>query len=409
MEKPQTHSAKSSAAAASIERIVSRGWTYDFFQAVWLLERADDGHVPTGERGPVAQEGIRFRPDVSMGFPATDIRRIERHEDPLGSGGHYLVEVSFMGLYGVSTPLPVHYAVDVLRSVDEAPATTVGEGSTVPSLSRDRTATGSETEVKSEPLRDFLDIFNHRLISLFYRGWLKYRYDRAFTVPKRDAITDYLLWLIGCPRSYDRETLGAEPLELLRYAGVLTQHPRSAATLEGVLFDYWLGLPVSVQQCTGRWVAIAPADQNRIGALNTRLGEDVTIGEQIYDLSGSFNITLGPMDWSTYLLFLPGEACHDETCSFVRLYCADPLAFTLELSLKENEAPPTRLSSEAAAGRLGYTTWLRTSELPATSVTFGTSAADRWLGRREARQEESPADAPEASTAAPNAGRTAAW
>jgi len=386
---------------ASLDRLLSHGWTFDFFQAVWLLERASEGLVPVGERGPVAREGFRFRPDLSIAFPATDVRRIERREDRVGDTAYYLVEVTFMGLYGVSTPLPLHYAVDVLRSVDGSAAVSVEGGPQGPSSATDRSAPG----VRATPLRDFLDIFHHRLISLFYRSWLKYRYDRAFGAPNRDAITDYLLWLIGCPRSYDRETLGVPPLELLRYAGALTQHPRSAATLEGVLFDYWLGLPVTVEQCVGRWVAIAPADQNRIGLANSRLGESVTIGEEVYDLSGSFNITVGPMDWSTYLMFLPGEACWAETCSLVRLYCCDPLSFTLELSLRAAEAPPTRLSSGVTAGRLGFTTWLRTADLPATSVTFGTSAGNRLASRGEPREDSSRREASSSAVAA----KAAAW
>ena len=51
-----------------------------------------------------------------------------------------------MGLYGPSSPLPNHYTEDVLwASADEDAA------------------------------RSFLDLFNHRLISLVFRAWEKYR------------------------------------------------------------------------------------------------------------------------------------------------------------------------------------------------------------------------------------------
>jgi type VI secretion system protein ImpH len=100
-----------------IDRLVRRGWEFDFFPAVWLLERFAAGGAPVGEVGPVSAERIRFRPEVSMVFPATDVRRVAVVDGPSEDESIYQIDVTFMGLYGVSTPLPLHYAVDVLRSV----------------------------------------------------------------------------------------------------------------------------------------------------------------------------------------------------------------------------------------------------------------------------------------------------
>jgi type VI secretion system protein ImpH len=351
---------------AWLDRLTSAGWTFDFFQAVWLLERFVGGRVPVGDRGPVEHELLRFRPDVSLGFPATDVHGITQ----LGAYGDdaptYRVEVSFLGLYGVSTPLPLHYAVDILRGVGQAEAPSRGsidEGApSAPPL--------PEPTIGSTPVRDFLDIFHHRLISLFYRSWLKYRYDRSFGMPGRDAITDYLLWLIGGAPGLGRTELGVEPLRLVRYAGLLTQRPHSAVMLEGMLRDYWKELGVEVQQGVGRWVPVPAADQNQIGVANSRLGMDLTVGEELFDLSGTFNVVLGPMTWNEYLSFLPDGLRFHETRSLVRYYCADPLAFTFDLHIRANEIPETQLTSDGQAGRLGYTSWVRTGEKAETSVTF---------------------------------------
>lgn len=354
--------------APLLERLLTEGWKFDFFQAVWLLERYCGGQLPVGDRGPVAGEAFRFRPDVSLGFPPTDVRRITRHDDPGAGAGRFLVEVTFMGLYGVSTPLPVHYAVDVLRTVEQHGTTAEGESA---ESGEDPTA-GIDTG--SAPVRDFLDVFHHRLISLFYRSWLKYRYDVSFGIPGRDAITDYLLWFIGCAPGYDEAMLGVSPIHLIRYAGVLTQRPRSAAMLEGVLEDYWKEIGVEVQQCAGRWVPLTQDDMNRAGTANCTLGADLTVGEQVYDLSGAFNISVGPMDWATYQSFLPGELYFSQMRSLVQLYCADPLSFNIELRLHAGEVPEMCLSSEADAGRLGLTSWVRTDEIPETSVVFSSTS-----------------------------------
>jgi predicted component of type VI protein secretion system len=129
---------------------------------------------------------------------------------------------------------------------------------------------------------------------------------------------------------------------------------------------------------------VSPADRNCVGSRNCGLGVDLTVGEQVYDLSGALNVTIGPTDWAAYLSFLPGERCHSETRALVKLYCADPMSFTVELCLNAGEAPELRVSSDSAASRLGFTSWVRTEEVPQTSVTFGPSSSDLMVSSAEA-------------------------
>ena len=350
-----------------LDRLMNRAWEMGFFKAVWLLERELNGGIMVGDRGPVSEEWIRFRPDVSLGFPPTDLRRITecRHAD--SDRNYYRVDVTFLGLYGVATPLPLHYAVDILRSVEPAAKHAPSEQ---PVSEGDRRAAPSTPETDTTPVRSFLDLFHHRLISLFYRSWTKYRYDVAFGIPGRDVITRYLLWLIGCSPAYGAERLGVSPLRLIRYAGTLTAHPSSAMGLEGMLSDHWDGIPIAVRQFSGRWVPLAAEDHNRIGMLNSKLGEDLTVGDQVYDLSGAFTICVGPVDWRTYLTFLPDGKRFGETQSLTRLYCRDPLRFSLEITIRAGEAPETQLTSDGDSGRLGFTTWVRTDDAPEVVVIF---------------------------------------
>lgn len=367
--------APETAAPSLLERLLRNPCAFEFFQAVWLLERYSGGEVLAGERGPVAAERLRFRPDTSLGFPATDLRRIFTRGASAGSAPQYLLEIAFLGLYGVSTPLPLHYAVEVLRGVEPGPQPSALETGGRPAA--------AEPTGASSPVRDFLDIFHHRVISLFFRSWLKYRYERMFAAPQRDVLTEYLCLLNGCPPTYDQETLGVSPIRLLRYAGTLTQRPRSATTLAGLLFDYWGDIPVRIQQFVGQWVPLQEADQNRFGLVNCRLGEDLTIGEQVYDLSGTFGIEVGPVDWATYMTFLPGGSRYKQTRALTKLYCGDPLAFTIGVTLQAGEIPELRLTSDDHAGALGLTSWVRTADMGQTTVTFaGSEETTVTLGGR---------------------------
>src|SRR5947199_9804372 len=50
---------------------------------------------------------------------------------------------------------------------------------------------------KDNGFRDFLDIFNHRLISLFYRAWEKYRFFVRYERHEADSLTPLLMSFEG--------------------------------------------------------------------------------------------------------------------------------------------------------------------------------------------------------------------
>src|SRR5262245_36535539 len=126
-----------------------RPQSFSFFQLVALLERFHAPAARVGCEGPADKELLRFRSGTSLGFPASDISDFLQME---GSAARYEMVVTFLGLHGSVSPLPTFYAEDVLQNDDDG-----------------------------NPVREFLDVFHHRFISLFYRAWLKYRYHTQFS------------------------------------------------------------------------------------------------------------------------------------------------------------------------------------------------------------------------------------
>jgi len=346
-------------------RIAREGWKFDFFQAVWTLERLLSPERCVGGEGPPGREAIRFRPHLSMGFPPSDLRRITPVADEEGRTSHYLIDSTFLGLYGVSTPLPLDYSVRVIRDAQRRELAVSEEVGARP---------GSDSEdpyLAHSPLRDFLDLFHHRLISLFYRAWTKYRYDVSFGMTGRDVLTPFLLWCIGTPpTTANQELIGVDSTRLIRYAGTFTQHPKTAAALQGLLTDFFDFIPVRVEQFQERWIAIPSDNLSALGTANSTLGVDCVAGQEVFDMGGAFEIVVGPVDWETYLTFLPVGRRFDEARRLTRLFCQDMLAFGLTVRLKAGEAPEARLTSGPDAARLGYTCWLRTEELGETAVSF---------------------------------------
>jgi type VI secretion system protein ImpH len=341
-------------------RLFTEGYAFDFFQAVRLLERLAPDRRPVGGDGPPDAEVARFRVLPSVSFPASAVYDIERPEGALPPA----VTVAFLGLTGPSGVLPGHYTELLIR------------------LQR------GERGPEQEALRSWLDLFNHRLLSLFYRAWEKYRfyipYERGeYARAEPDPFTRSLFSLLGlgqpslrnrlrvsCRREEDgepREEVLARvnDLALLYYGGLLAHRPRCAVSLEAFLHDYFQ-LPVRVQQFQGQWLLLDTSNQSRLGAEggNCRLGRDAVAGERVWDVQGKVRIRLGPLGYGAFTEFTPDRAPVARRKALfllihlVRLYLGPELLFDVQLVLKADEVPSCRLEAGDGIGpRLGWNTW----------------------------------------------------
>lgn len=314
-----------------IHKLLEKPHLFSFFQAVLLLERyaSSVGEIASvGYQGPVALEAIAFRPDASLAFPVSDIVSIEKIGTDDDQPPRFRLTTSFLGLYGANSPLPDFYTEDILWADPE-----------------------------ESFAREFLDIFHHRLLSLFYRCWLKYRYYLQFEPDGKDEFSQRIFSLIGMGTPGLVTELGLPPVRLLRYSGLIAQQPRSATALEGFLSNYFGGLPVRIEQCIGRWVVIADTDCIALGGRNNQLGLNMTIGERVFDRAGKFRISIGAMKFAEFVKFLPDGECFQAMREIVQFFLMDALEFESELILLGTEVPELCLSSSEGA-RLGWTSWL---------------------------------------------------
>lgn len=311
-----------------ILRLLKEPYLFSFFQAVYLIEKyssllSEIRYV--GNTGPAELESIRFKPDASLAFPVSDIVSIEKiRELP----PRFQIITSFLGLYGSDSPLPDFYTEDIIRSDPE------------------------ESYVK-----DFLDIFHHRIISLFYRCWLKYRYYIQFIADGKDEFSQYMFDLMGIGTQGIIENVKIRPVRLIRYIGLLSQNEKSACALENILSDYFDGIPVYIQQYMGRWMSISNEDRTALGSQNSQLGFNITLGDKAFDCSGKFRITLNVSAYSDYIKFLPEGEYFQALVEITQLFLNAPLDFEEELIIPASEVPMLCLSSSEGA-KLGRTSWL---------------------------------------------------
>ena len=189
-----------------------------------LLERMGSGK-PVGQFANPSEEAARFSSNPALVFPPSEIHSLDWPE-----GKQPQVTVNFMGLVGELGVLPMPYTEfinDRIRSKDQT-------------------------------LRAFLDLFHHRIISLFYQAWEKYRFPVAFERDRDDRFTRYLLAFLGLGTNGLRNRLSVPDEALVFYTGLLGLQPRSTTALRQILHDYF-AVPVEVEQFIGVWRPIAPA------------------------------------------------------------------------------------------------------------------------------------------------------
>jgi type VI secretion system protein ImpH len=314
------------------QQLLDEGYRFEFFQAVRLLERIERERAPVGSGGPPSREAVRFHTRASLGFPASqiyDVRQGSQDDRPLE------MVVAFMGLTGPLGLLPHAYTqlvIDRLRAQDHA-------------------------------LSDFLDLFNHRLISFFFRAWEKYRFPVAYEKSRRDPFTEYLFDLIGMGTEGLRGRTSVPDEGLLLYAGLISQKPHSATALRGILQDYF-GAPAEILQFQGQWVPLEQEYRTFLGSANSVLGDNAICGERVFTEYSKFRVRLGPLTFSRYRSFLPTGASHKPLTDLTRFLVNRELDFDVQLVLQKREVPACELSSAAETPpMLGWTTWLKTEEL----------------------------------------------
>jgi type VI secretion system protein ImpH len=236
--------------------------------------------------------------------------------------------VNFFGMFGANGPLPLHlteYARDRARNH------------------------GDHTLVA------FLDVFHHRMVSLFYRA--RAAADPAVSLdrPDSDRFADYVgsLFGIGAPGMRGRDEIG--DFAKLHFAGLMANQRRPAAGLVTILRAYFK-LPVEIEQFVGHWMRIPLDGQTRIGMEDrgNRLGTSAVLGKKVWDCQHKFRLVIGPLDYDDYERMLPGGASMTRLVDWVKSYAGTVLDWDVRLVLKRPAVPSLKLGSQ----KLGWTTYL---------------------------------------------------
>lgn len=302
-------------------------WRYDFFRAVRQLECAHRDNPRVGESLHPREDPVRFGQNPSLAFAPSTLSGLQPAEPDVRPER---LLISFMGLFGPNGALPLHmteYARDLQHNA------------------RDVT------------LARFLDVFHHRMISLFYRAWADAQKAVDFDRPDRARFATYLASFFGMGMETLRDRDAAPDWTKIFFSGRLAPHAKNpeglAAMLEGDL-----GVPARVLTFVGQWMRLPVESQCRLGASpeSGSLGRTTIVGERFWAGQLKFRIRFGPLSWLDYQRLLPSGPVWQRVQAWVRNYTGREFCWDAQLVLRAKEVPKLTLGGVGAI--LGWTTWL---------------------------------------------------
>jgi type VI secretion system protein ImpH len=303
-------------------------WAFDFFQAVRLLTMLRPNAAPPGEGSSAEQEAVRFRSRISLEFAPADIHTLRPPRVP---GGAPELVANFLALGGPDGPLPwpdTELLIARIRARDHA-------------------------------MSEFLDIFHHRLLSIFTRIRRAHHPTFVLTQAESSPTGQHVLSLIGLGPASLRRRLEVRDQSLMYYAGLVSHQPRSASGLACLLTDF-LRLPVQVMQFAGSWRHLEEHQWSRIGVRlgsNQALGTAATLGTRYFDQERGIEMRIGPLSLPEFLDILPPGSAWKPMGELARFYTGRRCRIQIRPILRAAEVPRARLGGDT---RLGWTSWVIT-------------------------------------------------
>lgn len=333
---------------SAIDRLLAAPQRFEFQQAVRLLRR----WLGARARGPAP--ALRFRNPLSLAFPASEIAALDRRPDPTAAAplGHPATDVgvdetaavperyeltpAFMGMLGVQGTLPLAYTEQIMAR---------------------------EVHQRDGAARAFLDIFQHRAVSLFHDAWRKHRLPLQFEDDRQFQYRPLVLSLagLGMPGLTNRlqaQAGGVADDALAYYAGLLQQRVVGARHLQAVLSDYF-GVPVRLREFMGRWFALERSNRSVLGQSQVTLGRDTLVGERVWQRDLRAQLTIGPMTHEQHRRFLPGGPGERALKAFLNLATGTGVEYEVRLRLQAEHVPAAQLGdAPASAAQLGWNSFL---------------------------------------------------
>jgi type VI secretion system protein ImpH len=311
-------------------------WRFSYMALMRYLSARAPNLPEVGQAGFPAQEFFRLSQLPALVFAPREIADIDlRRKLPR-------IRLFSLGMLGPNGPLPIHFT----------------------EITKDRLENR-----KDATLVDFLDIFHHRFLTLFYRAWAQSQAAAGLDRAGEERFSRYVAWLNGDEFG---ETEGL-PLPSHARLAASAHLIREARNPDGVTatLSHFFGVPVALREFVHHWIEIAQDERSRLGipSLASVLGEGAILGDVAPDRQHSFCLVIGALNFKEYQRFLPNGEDLPVLIEWVRAFVGFEYRWEIRLDIRTECAPIIQLS---ATQRLGWTTWLgrNRQEKTATGMAY---------------------------------------
>ncbi len=305
------------------EQVIESPEGFDLDQLIYIIESIRTNITPLGEGTNAAKEAVRIRSNLTMHQQGTEISHIDVANTKSGLPEVY---INTLSLAGVNGPLATPFTEMLLDSL------------------KDKDFSGLH----------FLDIFHHRLSSMWHR-LRKRTYPHLYR--SHPSKTPFGLM--------QQDLSGFKQQGEVAHTLFYDHFWRRTRSISGLLqmIEFIFKVKAMITPFEGTWRTIEDGEGSKIGKSGQFqvLGKNAILGLRCWDQSAGFSIKLSPLDWQSLQQFLPftdtklgGENFAKIKQLLISYMGSQPQVF-LYLSLKQNENKGTYLNKTFA---LGWNSWI---------------------------------------------------
>jgi len=279
-----------------INDLLRRGNEFDAFQTLVMLE---EYFGINAEDHNSWNRFIRLSANPEIAFPCSDVENVVRDQDVLN------VVLSFLGLMGISSPLPNYF-----------------------------TEYGAIHSHERNALADFLNNFDNRLYALFFQAWKK-----CYPFPLSN--NDISIFLKS-QYSISIES-NQEEIDFPYYFGLMAGGLGNINCLIEMISDFCDGVKVSVEQWCSQWVKV---DCLGILGKDLVLSDNIVLGERIIDRSGKFSVILELNHFQSIRSYNSGSGSITGVFDIIRAYLPQYLEYDVKVKFTSENMSAVNLGTD---------------------------------------------------------------